>query len=93
MGYFVGKAKLNPGKSFVLMLTGLGGAVLIHGTYDFLLFLYQFSYVGREIGEGLLFAGAITSLVIAIVLSRRLIKLHLVTSNQMFKDKNNNPGA
>jgi RsiW-degrading membrane proteinase PrsW (M82 family) len=36
MGYFVGKAKADPANSVVLMLTGLGAAVIIHGTYDFL---------------------------------------------------------
>ena len=87
MGYFVGRAKLEPGKSFGLLITGLFAAVLFHGTYDFLLMLYQFSYVGQEIGEGLLFAGAIISLIVALILSRRLIRHHVVTSKQMFSEK------
>ena len=37
MGYFVGRAKMAPNKSG-LILTGLGIAILIHGVYDWALF-------------------------------------------------------
>ncbi len=93
MGYFVGKAKFSKGGSLGLLLTGLLVAVFFHGTYDFFLFLYQFSYVGRDLGEALMFGGAIVSLVVALVLSRKLIKQHHLLSHNTHKEKNSNSSA
>lgn len=93
MGYFVGKAKFDSKNSLKLMLMGLLGAIFLHGTYDYLLFLDAYSYVGKQVGEGLLSLGAIASVVIAVVLSLKLIRQHKRTSQTMFKDKNKNTSA
>jgi RsiW-degrading membrane proteinase PrsW (M82 family) len=88
MGYFVGKAKANPSKSAVLMSLGLLGSIFFHGSFDFLLFVKQMSYVGQNASEILLFAGAVLSFIIAVILSRRMMKAQLVISKQMFKEEN-----
>lgn len=93
MGYFVGKAKFDSKKSFWLMLTGLFGAVFFHGTFDFFLFVSSGTVWGAETGEGLLALGAIVSFIIALRLSRKLIRLHREFSHNMFKNKNNDPIA
>lgn len=90
MGYFVGKAKFNAAKSLPLMLTGILVAIFFHGTYDFFLFLPEYSHIGKELSEGLLAAGAIGSYIICLVLSRKLIRYHRDLSREMFKDKNTN---
>jgi RsiW-degrading membrane proteinase PrsW (M82 family) len=87
MGYFVGKAKLNPQKSVILMLTGLAGAILFHGTYDFLLFIKGYSFIGENLSEALLFAGAMLSFIIGLILSRKLILSDRRFSREMFKEK------
>jgi RsiW-degrading membrane proteinase PrsW (M82 family) len=93
MGYFVGKAKFDSKNSFILMLTGLLAAVFFHGTFDFFLFVNERTIWSRQAGEGLLAAGALISFIIALVLSRRLIRKHQKISQQMFKDKNTRPLA
>ena len=66
MGYFMGKAKFSKNK-IILNLTGLFFATLFHGAYDFFLFI---NFI-----PGTWF-GAIISLIIGIVLSRKAIKKH-----------------
>ena len=63
MGYYVGMAKFNANKKF-LLVKGLGLAVLIHGVYDYFLFL----------GEGTIFS--IVALLIAISYGKKAIKSH-----------------
>lgn len=87
MGYFVGKAKFNSGNSLGLLITGLLGAIFLHGTYDFFIFLDHFSRVGEEVGKGLLTGGAILSMLLSLVLCRKLIRQHKATSAKMFADK------
>jgi RsiW-degrading membrane proteinase PrsW (M82 family) len=93
MGYFVGKAKFNSKNSFLLMLAGLFGAIFFHGTFDFFLFVNETTVWGRQTGEGLLAGGALVSFIVALVLSRKLIREQRNISQKMFKDKNTNPGA
>ena len=93
MGYYVGKAKFNSKNSFILMLTGILGAIFFHGTYDFFLFVNEYSLVGQQAGNGLLAGGALVSFIIAIILSRKLIRRDRNISKQMFKDKNTNTSA
>jgi len=93
MGYFVGKAKFNSAKSFILLFNGILLAVFFHGTYDFFLLINKYSLVGKNLSEGLLAAGAIGSYIICLLLSRRLIRLHRLTSQIIFKDKNINAGV
>lgn len=88
MGYFVGKAKFDTKNSFGLMLAGLLAAMFFHGTFDFFLFVKDTTLVGQGTADGLLAGGAIVSFVVALVLSRRLIRRQRIVSMQMFKDKN-----
>jgi protease PrsW len=91
MGYFIGKAKFNSKNSVGLMLTGLLGAIFLHGTYDFFLLLRQYSYVGMERGNEYLAFGGFVSFIISIVLCRKLIKRHKLISKEMFSPKNPPP--
>ncbi|MBL7723275.1 MAG: PrsW family intramembrane metalloprotease [Chitinophagaceae bacterium] len=84
MGYFVGKAKFNSGKSLMLMITGILGAVFFHGTFDFFLFINKYSFAGKELSEALLAGGAIASFIVSLILSRKLIREHRKLSQQMF---------
>jgi len=71
MGYFMGKAKFSNNK-IVLNLAGLLLAIIFHGAYDFFLFI---NFVPG------IWVGAILSLFIGIVLSRKAIKKHQEDSN------------
>lgn len=71
MGYFMGKAKFSNNR-IVLNLSGLFLAILFHGSYDFFLFI--------DFVPGI-WIGAIVSLFIGIVLSRKAIKRHQQDSN------------
>ncbi|NNL15597.1 MAG: PrsW family intramembrane metalloprotease [Flavobacteriaceae bacterium] len=66
MGYFMGKAKFN-GKRIADNLIGLTLAILFHGIYDFFLFLKFIPGI---------WIGAFISLSLAIILSRKAIKIH-----------------
>jgi protease PrsW len=90
MGYFVGKAKFNPGKRLRLMIMGLLVAIFFHGTYDLFLFLPKYSYVGQELSEILLTGGAIVSYIVCLILSRKMLRSQQSISKIMFKDKNSN---
>ncbi|OMP30848.1 PrsW family intramembrane metalloprotease [Mangrovimonas sp. DI 80] len=73
MGYFMGKAKFS--KSRVkLNLAGLFFAILFHGAYDFFLFIHFVPGI---------WIGAVISLLLGIVLSRKAIKTH--QENSKFK--------
>jgi protease PrsW len=86
MGYFVGKAKFLPEKRFYYLFLGVFWATFFHGTYDFFLFLQGDSVVNKYVSDGLLFAGAIASFIVALRLSRKAIKEHIATSKQMYID-------
>jgi protease PrsW len=88
MGYYIGKAKFNERKRVRFMLAGILAAVFFHGTFDFFLFVHHYSFWGRNVSEALLAAGAIASFVVALVLSRKLIRSQRVLSERMFKEKN-----
>ncbi len=90
MGYFVGKAKFDRPRSFMLLLGGLLAATFFHGLYDFFLFVKQYSFVDQEASDLLLLGGAIVSLVVALVLSKRLIRQHRNLSAELFKKENTN---
>jgi RsiW-degrading membrane proteinase PrsW (M82 family) len=66
MGYFLGKAKFEHGKSYYSWL-GLGVATLLHGAYDYFWFI---SFVPG------IWIGAIISLVVGILFSRSAIRIH-----------------
>lgn len=86
MGYYAGKAKFNPPQSFSLLITGLLLAIFFHGTFDFLLFLQKSPYVQPYISDGLLFLGAIASFIVAVRMSKRLIKQHQELSRHTFNN-------
>lgn len=66
MGYYLGKAKFEQGKQY-LAFYGLAVAALFHGCYDYCLFV---SFVPG------LWLGALVSLVVGIIFSRRAIAIH-----------------
>ena len=72
MGYFMGKAKFSNRVQY--NLTGLALAILFHGAYDFFLFINWIPGIS---------IGAFVSLIVAIILSKRAIKLH--QDNSFFK--------
>ncbi|MGZ8538749.1 MAG: GNAT family N-acetyltransferase [Flavisolibacter sp.] len=88
MGYYVGKAKFDPLNRRILLIKALIAATIAHGFYDSFLFLtdntWIHQYIVKEITEVLLFAGAISSLIIAVIFSRRLIVLHKRTSHELY---------
>ncbi len=71
MGYFMGKAKFSKNK-IQLNLLGLLVATIFHGFYNFFLFI---NYIPGTL------IGAILSLIIGIVLSKKVIKKHQENSN------------
>ncbi len=84
MGYFVGKAKFKPEKRVYYNMVGLLLATFFHGTFDFFLFLQSSNVMNQYISDGLLFAGAVASFIVAIWLSRKAIREHVKTSKEMF---------
>lgn len=88
MGYFAGKAKFSKGRSTALLITGLIGAIFFHGTFDFFLFVRDYSYAGKDFSEALLGGGAIISFIVSLVLSRKLIRRQRNLSKRMFKPEN-----
>ncbi|MDH4058350.1 MAG: PrsW family glutamic-type intramembrane protease, partial [Cyclobacteriaceae bacterium] len=67
MGYFLGKAKFTHRKEILYSLAALLVATGFHGAYDYFLFI---SWVPG------IWIGALLSLIVALVLSRKAIKLH-----------------
>ncbi|WP_276368296.1 PrsW family glutamic-type intramembrane protease [Chryseolinea sp. H1M3-3] len=71
MGFFLGKAKFTHRRVFYFSLIALLSAAIFHGSYDYFLFI---SYVPG------IWTGAVVSLIIGFVLSRKAIQLHQQTS-------------
>jgi GNAT superfamily N-acetyltransferase len=69
------------------LFNGVFWAVFFHGTFDFFLFLQKTPEIKPYISDGLLFAGAVASYIIAIRLSRKHIKIHQLLSKQIYLDK------
>jgi RsiW-degrading membrane proteinase PrsW (M82 family) len=91
MGYFIGKAKFDRTNRFKYLFTGLLLAVLFHGTFDFFIFLQANEAINTYVSDGLLFAGAVASYIIAVLLSRKHLRLPRQLSKQLFKpDPNQN---
>ena len=82
MGYFMGIAKCEKEKSYYVWY-GLVAATLFHGAYDYFWFI---SYIPG------LWAGAIASLVIGIVLSSKAIKMHQQASPFIVINRQNENG-
>lgn len=76
MGYYVGLAKFaGKDKEILYLIMGFAGAVLLHGAYDFFIFQKMYPALG-----GL----TIATLIIGIVLGRKMIQMH--QDNSPFKD-------
>lgn len=85
MGYFIGKARFARKNKIRLQLYGLLAAVFFHGTYDFFLYLNQYSLLGKTWSAGLLSAGAISSFLVALFLSRKLLDKDSIISARIFR--------
>ncbi len=82
MGYYVGKAKFNYERRWILLVTGLVLATFFHGLYDGCLFVSQ-QVVSSQ--AGLLVLGALATNVFALVLALRLIRQHRRVSKGLYK--------
>ncbi len=71
MGYFLGKAKFTHRREISYSIVALGVATLLHGVYDYFLFI---SFIPG------IWLGAIASLTVALILSRKAIQLHQQSS-------------
>jgi protease PrsW len=67
MGYFLGLSKFRENATAFYILLALAGAVLFHGAYDY--FFMEVNYPG-------IFIGGFVSLIVALLLSRKAIKIH-----------------
>ena len=77
MGYFMGLSKFEEGaKKWRMKLQGLGLAVFMHGTYDFLLFQKEVEFLA---------IGSILGLGISVWYSFKLIRIHV--ENSPFKEE------
>jgi RsiW-degrading membrane proteinase PrsW (M82 family)/ribosomal protein S18 acetylase RimI-like enzyme len=85
MGYFAGKAKFEHHRRITLLIYGLLAATIAHGTYDAFLLLGENAWIKTYVSDLLLFAGALASLYISIRLSRKLMRVHHLTSQQLFE--------
>lgn len=88
MGYHVGRAKFEPGRTGSLTLLGIFWAVLFHGAYDTFLFWQQSPELESYIPDFLLFIGAVISFIVSLRLSFKLINKHRRLSQRSFM-----PGA
>jgi RsiW-degrading membrane proteinase PrsW (M82 family) len=76
MGYNIGLAKFRPERKRWLMTKALLIVVLLHGSFDFFLFLQQNHSVRRYVSEGILSFCAFTSFYIAVRQAWKAIRLH-----------------
>ncbi len=77
LGYFAGLAKFNPQREKFLLLTGILAATFFHGAYDFCLFVNKVPVIAF---------GALITLIVVIILSRKAMKMH--SENSPFNPKN-----
>lgn len=71
MGYYLGRAKFSKEKNLYFTLLALISATVFHGLYDYFLFI---TFVPG------IWIGAVISLIVAIILSRKAIKIHQAAS-------------
>ena len=86
MGYFMGRAKFNHARKRQLIVAGIFWASFFHGSYDFFLFLQENQLVVSTISSSLLILGAVISLIVGVLLSKKAIRAHLAISRQTFKE-------
>jgi len=71
MGYFLGLSKFSHNRSLYLSLIALMVPTVFHGAYDYFLFIAEIKGVYAGV-----WIGALASLFVAFVLSRKAIRLH-----------------
>jgi RsiW-degrading membrane proteinase PrsW (M82 family) len=71
MGYYLGRAKFSKEKNLYFTLLALISATVFHGLYDYFLFITFIPGI---------WIGAAIALIVAIVLSRKAIKIHQAVS-------------
>lgn len=71
MGYYLGRAKFSKERNLYFTLLALISATVFHGLYDYFLFI---TFVPG------IWIGAAISLIVAIILSRKAIKIHQAAS-------------
>jgi hypothetical protein len=87
MGYHMGKAKFAGRGRTACLLRGLFWAVFWHGIFDLFLFLQDNKILNRYVSDGLLFAGALGSFLLAMRLSRLAIREHAALSEKNHLEK------
>jgi RsiW-degrading membrane proteinase PrsW (M82 family)/ribosomal protein S18 acetylase RimI-like enzyme len=83
MGFYVGKARFDYVHRKALLLKGILLATFFHGVYDSCLFLIK--VLPQSVSGLLLILGALASLITAMALSLRLIRLHRRVSHQYYR--------
>jgi RsiW-degrading membrane proteinase PrsW (M82 family) len=73
MGYFAGLAKFRPDKESFYLLSGLTGAIVLHGLYDFFIF--------HEMSQSLTVYTFVT-LIVALIVGKYLSLKHVHNSPQ-----------
>jgi len=76
MGYPVGRAKFERGRSFGLLIKGLLVAVFFHGSFDFFLFVQQSREATKYLSTGMLSFGAFATFYVAVRLAMRALRMH-----------------
>lgn len=85
MGYYAGKAKFDlPSNKTKWIVASLFWPVSFHGAYDFFLFLQESPDVSDYISDGLLFLGAVVSLIVAIRFSFKHLRIHRRLSQRTY---------
>lgn len=85
MGYFAGKAKFEPARENTLLARGVLWAVFFHGSYDTFLFWQGSPDMKGILPDLLLFAGAVTSFIVALRMSLKQIRIHRRLSQRMHR--------
>jgi protease PrsW len=82
MGYYLGKAKFTHQKEWLYAVIALLVATAFHGAYDYFLFIAFIPGI---------WLGALVSLIVALILSRRAIHLHQQSSPFLAHRKTSSP--
>jgi RsiW-degrading membrane proteinase PrsW (M82 family) len=81
MGYYIGLAKYNPIRGLEYTLKGIFGAMFFHGLYDFCLIQQVFPFIA---------AGAVVSLLLAIRLSYKAMRMQSENSKNFMENEQPN---
>jgi len=94
MGYYIGLARFDLNNRIILFAKGIALATLMHGFYDFFVFLERDESFGKyftsDVVDVILFAGALVTLVISVYISSRLLNKHRKLVSQQKKIQSDN---